>query len=173
MGGPLRAQEPHIQREIEVDGRRAAVCKLHPEPLAPATAWISRLLDPPLDHSRHRAVPAPLHHGSGSFRAAGARVTLHLDRFVVHDAGEGAAITPEPDRRRAKSFCPRPWEEASRSSCWAAGTIILLVFAVRGAASRFYRWLHGGVGKRGFPAPTSSGQTTTCLPSCHWIVIAL
>jgi hypothetical protein len=35
-----------------------------------------------------------------------------------------------------------------------------------------YHWLHGGVGNRGFPETTSSGQTTTCLPSC-WIVIGL
>src|SRR5439155_2000372 len=36
-----------------------------------------------------------------------------------------------------------------------------------------YRPLHGGVGNLGLPAATSSGQTTTCLPSCHWMVIAL
>src|SRR6516165_5081927 len=35
------------------------------------------------------------------------------------------------------------------------------------------RSLHDGVGKRGFPEASSSGQTTTCLPSCHWMVIAL
>jgi hypothetical protein len=34
------------------------------------------------------------------------------------------------------------------------------------------RSFHGGVGNRGFPDASSSGQTTTCLPSCHWIVIA-
>src|SRR2546427_727919 len=27
-----------------------------------------------------------------------------------------------------------------------------------------YRWPHGGVGNRGFPDASSSGQTTTCLP---------
>ena len=32
-----------------------------------------------------------------------------------------------------------------------------------------YRWLHGGVGNRGFPAASSSGQTTTFTPSCHWM----
>jgi len=37
----------------------------------------------------------------------------------------------------------------------------------------FYRWPQGGVGKRGFPVATSSGHTTTALPSCHWTVIAL
>ena len=36
-----------------------------------------------------------------------------------------------------------------------------------------YRWLHGGFGNRGFPETSSSGQTTTCLPSCHWMAIAL
>ena len=29
------------------------------------------------------------------------------------------------------------------------------------------RWLHGGVGKRGWLAASSSGQTITFLPSCH------
>src|SRR2546425_11328062 len=33
----------------------------------------------------------------------------------------------------------------------------------------FYRWLHGGVGSRGFPVASSSGQTTTFMPSCHWM----
>ena len=28
-------------------------------------------------------------------------------------------------------------------------------------------WLHGGVGKRGFPGASSSGQTIAFLPSCH------
>ena len=32
------------------------------------------------------------------------------------------------------------------------------------------RWLHGGVGKRGFAGASSSGQTITFLPSCHWNV---
>ena len=36
-----------------------------------------------------------------------------------------------------------------------------------------YRLLHGGVGNLGLPAATSSGQTTTCLPSIHWMVMAL
>jgi hypothetical protein len=36
-----------------------------------------------------------------------------------------------------------------------------------------YRMLHVGVGSRALPVATSSGQTMTCLPSCHWIVTAL
>ena len=35
------------------------------------------------------------------------------------------------------------------------------------------RWLHGGVGKRGLPGASSSGQTITFLPSCHWKVTIL
>ena len=32
------------------------------------------------------------------------------------------------------------------------------------------RELHGGVGKRGLPGASSSGQTITFLPSCHWSI---
>jgi hypothetical protein len=31
-----------------------------------------------------------------------------------------------------------------------------------------YRWLQGGVGNRGFPVASWSGQTTTFAPFCHW-----
>ena len=41
------------------------------------------------------------------------------------------------------------------------------------AGTSLYRVLHIGVGRRTLPVATSSGQTTTCLPSCHWIVTAL
>ena len=41
------------------------------------------------------------------------------------------------------------------------------------AGTPLYRVLHIGVGSRALPVATSSGQTTTCLPSCHWIVTAL
>ena len=41
------------------------------------------------------------------------------------------------------------------------------------AGTPLYRVLHIGVGRRALPVATSSGQTTTCLPSCHWIVTAL
>jgi hypothetical protein len=36
-----------------------------------------------------------------------------------------------------------------------------------------YRPLHDGVGNLGFAVATSSGQTNTDLPSCHWTVTAL
>src|SRR3954454_14146869 len=41
------------------------------------------------------------------------------------------------------------------------------------AGTPHYRVLHIGVGSRALPVATSSGQMTTCLPSCHWIVTAL
>ena len=35
------------------------------------------------------------------------------------------------------------------------------------------RCLHGGVGKRSLPGASSSGQTITFLPSCHWNITIL
>ena len=42
-----------------------------------------------------------------------------------------------------------------------------------GRRKSLYRMLHIGAGRRALPVATSSGQTMTCLPSCHWIVTAL
>src|SRR5262249_21322842 len=62
-------------------------------------------------------------------------------------------------RRRLK-FDPKP------PSVWSSQRLEVI-------APPIYRWVHCGFGNRGFPEATSSGQTTACWPSCHWIVIGL
>ena len=61
-----------------------------------------------------------------------------------------------------------------RDSCTAAlSSLSEHLISVMLPGTPLYRVLHIGVGSRALPVATWSGQTTTCLPSCHWIVTAL
>jgi hypothetical protein len=83
-----------------------------------------------------------------------------------------SALPPEADiRQTGRDVRVVPLSD----SCTAAYSSPIGSVHRRGATRRnpLYRMLHIGVGNRAFPVATSSGQTTTCLPSCHWIVTAL
>jgi hypothetical protein len=90
-------------------------------------------------------------------------------RACLLRAAVGFALVPA-DRARAATAPPLARRLARREPGATRRAGALRPAGGDGATS--YRAVQGGVGNFGFPVATSSGQTITCLPSCHWVVTA-
>src|SRR6185369_971326 len=77
-----------------------------------------------------------------------------IHRRMVCGPGFGDDADPIRVRRRIRYSQREPGEEQDERKA--------------SHSTAHLRWLHGGVGNRAVPGASSSGQTITFLPSCHW-----
>ena len=118
-------------------------------------------LSPAVEQGRGVGQDVLRRHGDG---AAGlvprARLLRAAVGFSLVPPNEAELRVLHVARRRRRGSPPDALRPARRASA-----------ARRGEGG--YRAVQGGVGNFGLPVATSSGQTMTCLPSCHWVVTAL